>query len=230
MPRRARSPWIGRVIGGAVALAFLAALFFAIQSFLGKTDKPKKYVPQITLVKPPPPPPPPKEDRPPPPPPKREEVKVEQPKEAPAPAPGQPAGKDLGVDADGSGAGDGFGLVGKRGGTDLLATGGGGAAGAAASVNRAQFALFTNSAQQLLHDEIKRRLGEKTRNRDFRVNYKIWLAADGSIRRYELAPTGDAQVDAELDRALAEVRNLKLAPPSDLPQPLRFLFTSRATG
>ncbi|MFN0160008.1 MAG: hypothetical protein ACKVQQ_02190 [Burkholderiales bacterium] len=231
MARRARSAWWGRLLGVAFAAGFLALIYFVGQSFMGKSEKPKKYVPQISLIKPPAPPPPPKEDKPPPPQPKREEVKVEQPREAPTPQAGQPAGKDLGVDADGAGAGDGFGLVGKRGGTDLLASGSGGAgAPATTAVNRAQFAFFTNSAQQVLHDEIKRRLGEKTRNRDFRANYSIWLDPDGSIRRFELTPTGNPEVDGDLKNALAEVRSLKLAPPADMPQPLRFLFTSRASG
>ena len=106
------------------------------------------------------------------------------------------------------------------------ATGGPATSGA----SRTQFAMFTNSAQQLLHDEIKKRLGAKSRNRDFRANYKIWLEADGSIKRFELTPTGSSEVDEELRSALAEVRAVRVSPPADLPQPLRFVFTSRAAG
>lgn len=227
-PLWARLAWL------AGALVVLLLLFFTIKSFMGKTDKPKKTVPQITLIKPPNPPPPPKEEKPPKPEIKREEVKIEQPKNEPEPqaADSKPAGQDLGVDAAGAGSGDGFGLVGKKGGADLLATGSGpgGASAAPAGANRVQYSMFTNSAQQLLHDEIRKRLGAKSRNADFRANYRIWLEPDGSIKRYELTPTGNAAVDEDLRTALAEVRSLKLAPPADMPQPLRFLFTSRASG
>jgi len=222
----AAKQWAARIAIAAAGLLVLVAAGFLIRHLIAGTQGKKHQAPQITLLKPPPPPPP-KEDKPPPEPVKKEEVKIDQPKPDQAPEPksddNKPAGKDLGVDAEGSGPGDGFGLVGNKGGTDLLATGGG-----TGGASRAQFSVFTSSAQQILHEEIKKRLKVKSSN--YRVSYKIWLDEQGNIKRFELTPTGNREVDDDLRMALAEVRGLSLAPPPDLPQPLRFQFTLRPAG
>jgi protein TonB len=213
------------VIAGTVALALMGLW---IHHLIGGAQNKKHYVSQINLIKPPPPPPPPKEDKPPPEPIKKEEVKIDEPKPEQAPEPksddNKPVGKDLGVDAEGNGAGDGFGLVGRKGGTDLLATGGGNGGGG----SRAQYSVFTSSAQQILLEEIRKHL--KLKNRAYRANYKIWLDNEGNIKRFELTPTGTPEIDDDLRTALAEVRGLNLAPPPDMPQPLRFQFTARSPG
>jgi len=218
--------WVGRVtlVGGMVLALVLAALF--IRHLIG-TEKAKPRAVSISVFKPPPPQPPKPEEKPPEPV-KKEEVKIDQPKPDQAPEPksddNKPAGKDLGLDAQGTGPGDGFGLAGRPGGTDLLATGGGTGGGA----NRATFSVFTSNAQQILHEEIKKRL--KVKNRDYRANYKIWLDNEGNIKRFELVPTGTAEIDDDLRMALADVHALNLAPPPDMPQPLRFQFTLRPAG
>ncbi|HEY4375317.1 MAG TPA: hypothetical protein VGN52_25560 [Burkholderiales bacterium] len=222
-----RRGWL-RNAGLVAALACLLVLTgFVIHHLIQKGKKPGAYKPEITLIKPPPPPPPPpKEEKPPPP---KEEVKIEQPKPQETPQAksddNKPVAKDLGVDAQGSGAGDGFGLQGRPGGTDLLKSGGDGPGGGG---NRAQYSMFTSSAQQILRDEITRHL--KLKSRDYRATYKIWLDGEGNIKRFELTPTGIPEVDDDLRTALAEVRGLNLAPPPDMPQPLRFQFTLRPAG
>ena len=207
--------------------ALLLALGYFVLRHMIKAERTKPHAMAISVFKPPPPPPPKPEEKPPEPI-KKEEVKIDQPKPDQAPEPksddNKPAGKDLGVDAEGNGSADGFGLVGNKGGTDLLATGGGSGGGA----NRAAFSVFTSSAQQILRDEITKRL--KLKSRDYRANYKIWLDGEGNIKRFELTPTGNPEVDDDLRTALADVRGLKLAPPPDLPQPLRFQFTLRPAG
>jgi periplasmic protein TonB len=214
--------WIGRIalVAGMLLALVLAALL--IRHLIGGAQSRKHYVSQISLIKPPPPPPL-KEEKPPEPV-KREEVKIDQPKPEQTPEhksdDNKPAGKDLGLDAQGSGPGDGFGLAGRPGGTDLLATGGGAGGG-----NRAQFSIFTSSAQQILLEEIRKHL--KLKNRAYRANYKIWLDGEGNIKRFELTPTGVPEIDDDLRNALAEVRGLNLVPPPDMPQPLRFQFTAR---
>jgi len=218
--------WMGRIAMVAGVVLVLVAAGMLIRHLIGGNQSKKHYVPQISLIKPAPPPPP-KEEKPPEPV-KKEEVKIDQPKPQDTPEPksddNKPAGKDLAVDADATSGSDGFGMVAKRGGTDLLATGGGNGSGA----NRAQFSIFTSSAQQVLHEEIKKRL--KVKNREYRVNYKIWLDSEGNIKRFELVPTGTPEIDDDLRTALAEVRGLNLAPPPEMPQPLRFQFTLRPAG
>jgi len=153
------------------------------------------------------------------------EVKVEVPK-APQPseptsADNKPAGTALGVDAEGKGPGNGFDMEARPGNAGLLAPRSG-------SGGRAQFSVFTSSAQQILLEEVSKHL--KLKNRDYRANYKVWLDSEGNIERFELTPTGIPEIDDDLRMALAEVRGLNLAPPPDMPQPLRFQFTARSSG
>ncbi len=222
----------GRLLIGVAILLLLAMIGGAVVYFMGLkgTGGPKKP-PKISLIPtapPPPPPPPPREEKRPEPPREQKEVRMEQVEQKNETVP------DQSLKMEGA-AGEGPSVFGggKVSNEDMSRIGAPGAAAggpASGGSNRMQFAMFTNSAQQLLHDEIKKRLADKTRGRDFRASYKIWLDPDGSIKRFELTPTGNSDVDEDLRAALAEVRSLRLAPPADMPQPLRFLFTSRAAG
>src|SRR5689334_3282657 len=99
-------------------------LFFLIRHFV-KQEAPatKKVVQEIRVIRPPPPPP---ETPPPPPPPPEEKVDLKEPEPEPDPTPTNepPPGEQLGLDADGSAGSDGFGLAARKGGRDLLASGG----------------------------------------------------------------------------------------------------------
>ena len=220
-----------KLLIGVAVLLLLALIGGAVYYFMNlKSSGGPKKPPKISLIPttPPPPPPPPKEEKRPEPPKEQKEVKMEQVEQKNEPVADQSlkmegaAGEGPSVFGGGKVNNEDMGKIGQPG----AATGGPATAGS----SRAQFAMFTNSAQQMLHDEIKKRLADKSRNRDFRANYKIWLDTDGSIKRFELTPTGNSDVDEDLRAALAEVRSLRLAPPADMPQPLRFLFTSRAAG
>ena len=84
-----------------------------------KTPEKKMVAQQITLIAPPPPPPPPPEPE------KVEpEIKEEVPEDVPETPPDTPqdeapAGQDLGLDSDGGAGTDGFGLIGRKGGTGI---------------------------------------------------------------------------------------------------------------
>lgn len=220
-----------KLLVGVAVVLLLALIGGAVYYFMNlkSTGGPRKP-PKISLIPatPPPPPPPPKEEKRPEPPKEQKEVKMEQVEQKNESAPDQSlkmegaAGEGPSVFGGGKVSSDDLSKIGQPGAT----AGGPPTTGS----SRSQFAMFTNSAQQMLHDEIKKRLADKSRGRDFRANYKIWLDPDGSIKRFELTPTGNSDVDEDLRAALAEVRSLRLAPPADMPQPLRFLFTSRAAG
>ncbi len=220
-----------RLLTGLAVLLLLALIGGAVHYFMNlKSSSGPKKPPKISLLPntPPPPPPPPKEEKRPEAPKEQKEVKMEQVEQK------NEASPDQSLKMEGA-AGDGPSVFsgGKVSNDDLSKIGvpaPATAAPAPTGASRTQFAMFTNGAQQLLHDEIKKRLGAKSRNRDFRANYKIWLEADGSIKRFELTPTGDPEVDEELRLVLADVRSLRMTPPAEMPQPLRFQFTSRASG
>lgn len=105
-----------------IFLAILLAVYliYTLYAWVAKnkvTEK-KSVAQQITLITPPPPPPPP------PPEPEKvepiEEEVIEETPDIPEEAQDEaPPGQDLGLDADGGAGTDGFGLVGRKGGTGL---------------------------------------------------------------------------------------------------------------
>lgn len=211
---------------GVVVLVLVAAVLLGLWLkevlMSGKPSKPMKLQ-QITLIRPPPPPPPPPEEKPPEPE-IKEEVKIDEPKE---PQPEQevqapPPGPDLGVDAEGTGEGDNFGLVGKKGGSDLI--GGGGPAGNPwawydAIVNEAVNSAFQNALSR-----------EKAlKNKNYKVVVKVWVDPSGKVVRSALVDgTGDERVDEILKEVMRDLRALRDGPPADMPQPLKIRVTSRA--
>jgi len=217
------SVWIRYSLLALGAAAVIALVVSMIMGFMSQKGKPRKPpVQQIAIMRPPPPPPPPKQQQEKPPEVKKEEVKLPPPpqEQAPKDAGAKEAGKDLGVDAEGGAGGDGFGLVGRKGGRDLLAGDGGG--------GRSAFAFYTNMLQQQIQDELSR--NRKLKGGDYRAVVRIWLAADGRMQKVDLAgSTGNAEVDSNLRSALAEMV-FRQPPPQNMPQPVRLRISSRGAG
>ena len=211
--------WPTRLLVAVVILALVALLGFGLKQLFSDRGQPRKHtVHNISLLKPPPPPPPPQpQEKLPEPEIKRDEVKVEQPKPDAANQDNAPEGKQLGVDAEGGAGSDGFGLVGNKGGRDLLAGGKGG------------FAFYTSQLQRHLQDELAK--NRKLKRRDYRVPVRIWLSRTGSVQRVDLGgSTGDAEVDETLRMALAAAPALRDAPPENMPQPIRLRIMNRGAG
>jgi len=218
---------ISVVLAIATAIALVVAM---IRGFLTQSGKPlKATVQQIAILKPPPPPPPPKvEDKPPPPEMKREEVKIPEPDKPPQPDQAKdepPPGSSLGVDAEGAAGADGFGLVGRKGGRDLLSIGPESGKGA----DRQRYAFYANRIQQHFQEQLARE--DKLRARDYRIVVKIWLGGDGRVQRVELVDgSGHDDTDAALRAALARMPAIAEVPPDAMPQPVRLRIVSRGTG
>ena len=197
--------------GGIAALGFCGVLM--VRSFLsGEAPAPKKLVQEIKVLRPPPP----EELPPPPPPPPEEKVDLNEPEPEPDPvANNEPPPGELGLDADGTGAGDGFGLVGRKGGRDLLGSGG------------SAFAWYAG----LLKGEILDQLQEvkAARSGAYSVIVKIWVRSDGSVERIRLAQSsGDRSRDSAIETALARIDRISQGPPADMPQPISLKIVSRA--
>jgi protein TonB len=214
--------WIryGLIALGVVLIISLVVM--VIMSFLSPSGKPRKTsVQQIAILRPPPPPPPPKvEEKPPEM--KKEEVKIPPPEQEQTPknADSKEAGKDLGVDAEGGAGGDGFGLVGRKGGRDLIGSGDGGA--------RSKFAFYSNMIQQQIQDELSR--DKRLKSGGYKAVVRIWLAEDGRVQKVDLsASTGDSNLDGNLKSALSSM-TLNQPPPQDMPQPIRLRISSRGAG
>src|SRR5262245_37923165 len=182
---------VGCVGGGAVA--------FVRGILNSESPAPKKVVQEIQVIRPPPPPP---DTPPPPPPPPEEKVDIPEPEDQPDPTPSDepPPGEQLGVDAEGTGAGDGFGLVGRKGGRDLLASGGSAAKWYAGVVR-------TDVQQRLSNDP-------QVRAANFTVSVRLWVHEDGGVERVELmGSTGNPERDRAVTNALSGLRKLSQAPP-----------------
>jgi protein TonB len=202
------------IIGGvAVTVVGVGAVAW-IRSFLSSAPgTPKQVVQQIQLIRPPPPPP---DLPPPPPPPPDEKVDVPDPQEKPDPTPSHepPPSEQLGLDAEGSAGGDEFGLAARKGGRDLLATGG------------SAYAWYAG----LLKGEILDHLSaeKQAHSGEYSVVVRVWVRADGTVDRVRISQSsGSRERDAVIEAALARITRLSQAPPADMPEPISLRIVSR---
>jgi protein TonB len=189
-------------------------VFWLIRNFLSSEPPPqKKVVQEIRIIRPPPeelPPPPP-------PPPPEEEVDVPEPQAEPEPSPSDepPPGEQLGLDAEGAAGSDGFGLAARKGGRDLLASGG--------SAYAWYAGLLKNEILDQLQDEKRVRTGA------YSVVVRVWVRKDGTIEKISLAQSsGDKERDRAIESALARIARISQSPPADMPQPVSLRIVSRA--
>jgi protein TonB len=175
--------------------------------------QPKKLVQEIHVIRPPPPPP----DLPPPPPPPPEEKVIPEPEKQPDPTRSDepPPGDQLGLDTQGSSGGDAFGLLGRKGGRDLLASGG------------SAFSWYAG----LLKNEIIEQLGneKQARGSEYSVIVRVWVRDDGTIDRVRIVQSsGNRDRDRAIEAALSRITRVSQAPPADMPQPISLRIVSHA--
>jgi protein TonB len=200
-------------VGILVTATAGGAAVYYIQKFISSPPpQPKKVVQQVQLIRPPPPPPVIEK----PPEPKVEEEKIPEPDQPPPDSPSDeaPPGDQLGLDAEGGAGGDSFGLVGRKGGRDLLASGGD------------RFAWYAG----VLKDDLLSHLSEHPdiRQRAYSVNVRLWLDGKGAVTRVALASsTGNHDLDRELETLLGSMEKVAQAPPADMPQPVQIRIVSR---
>lgn len=218
--------WLLRGLIVIIVIALLVGLALWIKSMTGAPAAAKRQTAKISILP----------DTPPPPPPPKEEKKPEPPKNEPKQAMREeqlkqdapkPANEPIKMDGP---AGDGpsafaAGTVTNeyKGGAPMVGASGGTGGNVA---DRAQERFYANSVRQLLHDEIEKNLrsdaGELT------ATFSVWIEPDGSIRRFDLVPTGDAARDTDLRFAFDQTtRRLRLPGHSGLPQPMRFKLSVR---
>lgn len=207
-PSRPARPWrrpAVAVIGVCVATSVAGGAFYLVKGMLANVTPPKKMIQQVTLIVPPPPP----QLEKPPEPEIKDEVRL--PEAPPEPTNEPPPGSQLGLDADGAG-GDSFGLIGKKGGRDLL--------------NSDPFAWYGALLQQNITEHLME--DRRVRRTRYSVTLNLWIKADGRIERFELlGSSGDRGLDESLKTSLAQLGRFPDTPPDSLPQPLTLRITSR---
>jgi protein TonB len=214
-----RYRWLLLVLGALVLVGLCVAWLLKLMAS-GEEPRKKKVIQEIALMKPPPPPPPPKT---PPPPPKdeiREKMDIPKQDAPPTKSEAPPPGPDLAVDAAGTGAGDGFGLVGKKGGADLVGSGGGSGTGN-------KFAWYGALVKERIQDAIAR--DKKLREAgEFKRDVNVWVSASGQVTRVELMGPGEkAELDEAIRAVLKNLPALREGAPGDMPQPIRLRIASR---
>ena len=203
------------LVGGSAAfvLVFVAGMAYFVKLLNEPAPEPKRVIQEIALVRPPPPPPP--EEEPPPPPEIEEEVDMPEPEQMPEPIESnEPPPGPLGLDADGTAGADGFGLLARRGGRDLLASAGD------------RYGWYAGILQRDIVDYLTG--DDQLRSSDYDVNVRLWLAHDGSVEQIEVVRgSGDVRLDERLRTALETMNRVAEAPPDDLPQPILLRIRSR---
>jgi periplasmic protein TonB len=202
------------LLGGTLLVAVVVFGLIWLIRGMQKPDQPKRQVAQkIELIRPPPPPP---EQPPPPPPPPEEKIEEPLPQETPEEAPPDEAApaEQLGLDAEGVAGSDGFGLAARKGGRDLLGTGG------------AAFAWYTNGVKDRILELLAE--DERIRRKKYQVSISVWTRGDGSVERIKLrSTTGDAEIDGAIEENLQRLQRLMEAPPLEMPQPMIFRIVSK---
>jgi len=197
----------------AVVVAILVTVYLIVllYDWLNEDAGPqKKMVQRITLIKPPPPPPKPPEEKPPEPEVKNEIKQEQMPKDEPQSSEPPPSA-DLGVDADGSGAGDGFGLIGKKGGSGLL--------------DGSPYAWYEGLMVSEIQDVLTNIDALKSDEYHFRV--KLKLGIDGAVEKVILMnSTGDSKKDKILLSALSRFGKFSRMPPVKMPPVVTLKITS----
>jgi periplasmic protein TonB len=207
-----KTPYVPVLIGAFVVAVLVGGVLF-IRSFLvgGQVQQPK-VVQEVHLIRPPPPPPP--EEKPPPPPPE-EKVITPQPEQHPDPTPSNepPPSEHLGLDAEGGAGGDAFGLVGNKGGRDLLGTGG--------SAVAWYSGILKNAVLEQLSAEKELRTGS------YKLTIRFWLRDDGTVDRVAIVQgSGDRDRDRLIEAQLSRLTRLPNAPPAGYPMPATLTIVS----
>lgn len=204
-----------RIIGGVLLVVAAVAVVIYLLQGLGKSGPMnQRQVTRITVLPdtpPPPPPPPPKEQ-----PKETKDIKQDQPRPVDVPQEAQQL-KMEGAAGDGPSPFAAGAVT-----NDYI----GGKVGDGSGM---QFAFFSNALQRHIQDELAR--NRKLKQSDYRVTVKVWIGADGAIRRAELVgSTGNADTDRAIRTALTELGPMRTAVPENLPQPIKLRITNRMTG
>ena len=99
----------------------------------------------------------------------------------------------------------------------------GGGGGSESVGKNSPFNPFNNYAV-MMKAEVQRHLARSNelRRRSYRIEVRVWVAADGSVKQSELLGTsGDADTDDSIRQALSSLPTFSDAPPPNMPQPIR---------
>jgi TonB family protein len=215
--------WIWMASGGVVLVILLVAVFGIVKLVLMDDSEDRKRRAQMVTLLRVPPPPPPKVEKPPEPEMKKKEevVQPEKKQAADESKDDKPAGKNLGVDAEGGAGSDGFGLLGNKGGRDLLG-------GGSAELMR-QYSGYL----KIVQDELRKRVQQIMEQNGgvpkgkLQTTVKIQLDPRGTVVSYQiLAASGDRSMDHAVKEALG-ASSISRPPPEGMPRRMSIRISSQ---
>jgi len=221
------------LIPGLIVTVLVLGILFLVKVFLTPDSGRRRNQVAVTLLKPPPPPE--QKEKPP---------EPEPPKETPkeniatptneAPQQNQqddspPPGQDLGVDAEGGAGGDGFGLVGKKGGRAITLGGGGGGNG----VNRLSLLTKYGSYISKIQGEVKQRMHKQLDQEGgspkgkYQATVHLLLDGQGVILKFRIIDSsGNDKIDDAIKVALSGLR-ISQPPPEGMPRTMTVRISSQ---
>lgn len=225
------------VVPGMVVVVLAGLVGFVVKVMLSD-DGPRRQekITSVTLVKPPPPEQP--KEKPPEPEMPKDVPKqtIETPVDTPQQAaqsnqsedPGPPAGADLGVDADGGAGGDGFGLVGRKGGRAITLGGGGGGGGTNRLSLLSKYGWYSRKVQDEIKYKVRKQLEQDGVHKGkFEAVVRIVLDGRGSVVKYQiLTPSGNDKMDSAVRTILGQIR-VSEPPPEGMPKGMTFRISSQ---
>ena len=212
-----------RYVSAGIAVVMIC-LAFSVVKMLSSDDsqKRKKNIQSVNLLKPPPPPK--VKEKPPEPEVKKKEEIIEQTPEEPEPeqmnednADEPPPGNELGLDADGSGGSDGFGLRAKKGGRSII----GGGTGSGTLMRR--YAWYT----RILEEELRKRLNSHLEknggipDENLKAIVSIKLDDRGKILDVRIAGScGNKEIDRAMETSF-KLAKISEPPPGGMPRTIK---------
>jgi outer membrane biosynthesis protein TonB len=243
------------IISGVVVLVFLLAGAGFLMLLSSEDPEKKSRVAVVALLKPPPPLKekalPPLKEKPPEPEIQKKEIveevrEIAKPDEPPSEkAENKPAGDQLGLDAQGGAGADSFGLVGKKGGRDLLSLGKGeggavpggsevqekqtigGARDAAALIRK--FAWYNQLVQEEVKKAVRKRLEENGGIPKGKLEAVLQIIMDdgGAITEYRVVhSSGNPSMDEAVKESLGYTR-ISEPPPQGIPRSMSVKIISQ---
>lgn len=228
-PNKKSSPKTAWIVGGCVALVLLCGCIYLMKLLMSDLGPPRKaQTATVNLI--PPPPPVVKEKPPEPEPEVKKEIKEQvidagpdnsRPDDANKPD-DKPVGKQLGLDAEGTAGGDAFGLIGNKGGAELIGGGGGGGG--------SPFGRYGRLLEDELNRKVKKRLEGNGGIPKGKLQLVVQIDVDdrGRIVRYRIVtPSGDNKLDGVVREALKHDGVISQPPPEGMPRGVNIRISSQ---
>jgi TonB family protein len=216
------------IVSGCIALLFLGGGVFMAKLVMSDVGPARKtQISTVSLL--PPPPPVVKEKAPEPEQQVKEKMKeriIEMgPDKARQDAPDKPdekpVGKQLGLDAEGTAGSDGFGLVGNKGGVDLIGSGEGGGS---------PYGRYGHVLEDDLNRKVRRRLEANggIPKGNLKLLVQIDVDSQGKIIRFKIvSASGDTRLDSAVRDTLKHDGVISQAPPEGMPRGVNIRISSQ---